>query len=227
MFCAAASPISTASASTTAKNDNTTAHSVRYTENTTAKIESTAGLAGANGLENALNESLADGEGKRGIAGGVVGTNLAGGTVYNCKIVTSDSSTGTVKACIAGGTIVGLNYGTIELCTSNGCFGAWNSTESGGKSLSNYSYGGGIAGINAGTVTKCFVEGSAKLLSQRYEDAAMGDAASGTNNSNFGGIVGYNMANAKVSECYFAGIRVHADENVGGIPGVNAGSISD
>ncbi len=195
--------------------------------NVTAKVESTAGLAGANGLENALNDTLPDGEGKRGIAGGVVGTNLAGGTVYNCKIVTSDSSTGTVKACIAGGTIVGLNYGTIELCTSNGCFGAWNSTESGGKSLSNYSYGGGIAGINAGKITKCFVDGSAKLLSQRYEDSAAGDAASGTNNSNFGGIAGYNMANASISECYFAGIRVHADENVGGIAGLNAGSISD
>ncbi len=195
--------------------------------NTTAKIESTAGLAGANGLENALNDTLPDGEGKRGIAGGVVGTNLAGGTVYNCKIVTNDSSTGTVKACIAGGTIVGLNYGTIELCTSNGCFGAWNSTESGGKSLSNYSFGGGIAGINAGKITKCFVEGSAKLLAQRYDDAAAGDAASGTNNSNFGGIAGYNMANASITECGFSGIRVHADENVGGIAGLNAGTVSD
>lgn len=195
--------------------------------NTTANVESTAGLAGSNGLANALDDTLADGEGKRGIAGGVVGTNLATGTVVNCKITTSSSSTGTVKACIGGGTIVGLNYGTIQGCVSNGCFGAWNSTESGGKSLSNYSYGGGIAGINAGTVTQCSVSGSAKLLSQRYENDADGDANSGTNNSNFGGIVGYNMANGVVSECSFSGIRVHADENVGGIAGLNAGSISD
>lgn len=195
--------------------------------NTTANVESTAGLAGSNGLQNALDDTLPDGEGKRGIAGGVVGTNLATGTVVDCKITTTSSSTGTIKACIAGGTIVGLNYGTIELCVSHGCFGAWNSTESGGKSLSNYSYGGGIAGINAGTVRQCMVSGSAKLLSQRYENDADGDAASGTNNANFGGIVGYNMENATVTECSFAGIRVHADENVGGIAGLNAGSITD
>ena len=195
--------------------------------NTTANVESTAGLAGSNGLANALNDTLPDGEGKRGIAGGVVGTNLATGIVVDCKITTTSSSTGTIKACIAGGTIVGLNYGTVELCVSHGCFGAWNSTESGGKSLSNYSYGGGIAGINAGTVRQCMVSGSAKLLSQRYENDADGDAASGTNNANFGGIVGYNMENATVTECSFAGIRVHADENVGGIAGLNAGSITD
>ncbi len=195
--------------------------------NTTANVESTAGLCGSNGLANALNDTLPDGEGKRGIAGGVVGTNLSTGTVVDCKITTTSSSTGTIKASIAGGTIVGLNYGTIELCVSHGCFGAWNSTESGGKSLSNYSYGGGIAGINAGTVRQCMVSGSAKLLSQRYENDADGDAASGTNNSNFGGIVGYNMENATVTECSFSGIRVHADENVGGIAGLNAGSITD
>ena len=195
--------------------------------NTTANVESGAGAVGSSGLADTLNDTLPDGEGKRGIAGGVVGTNLATGTVIDCKITTSSSSTGTVKACIAGGTIVGLNYGTIESCVSNGCFGAWNSTESGGKSLSNYSYGGGIAGINAGTVRQCSVSGSAKLLSQRYENDADGDANSGTNNSNFGGIVGYNMANGVVSECSFSGIRVHADENVGGVAGLNAGSISD
>lgn len=195
--------------------------------NTTANVESTAGLAGSNGLANALDQTLADGEGKRGIAGGVVGTNLATGTIVNCKITTTSSSTGTVKACIGGGTIVGLNYGSVNRCISHGCFGAWNSTESGGKSLSNYSYGGGIAGINGGSITECMVSGSAKLLSQRYENDADGDGASGTNNSNFGGIAGYNMKEGTISQCSFAGIRVHADENVGGIAGVNAGGISD
>lgn len=195
--------------------------------NVTANVTSTAGITGSNGLANALNAELEDGKGNRGIAGGVVGTNLATGIVYNCKITTADSSTGTVKANVAGGTIVGLNYGKVEMCVSNGCFGAWNSTESGGKSLSKYSYAGGIVGINAGTVTKCSVTGSAKLLAQRYEDNAAADAAAGTTNSNFGGIAGYNMENATISECYFSGIRVHADENVGGIAGLNAGAISD
>ena len=135
----------------------------------TATIESTSGLVGSQGLANALDVTLPDGEGKRGIAGGVVGTNLEGGQVYNCTITTSSSSTGVVKSAIAGGTIVGLNYGVIEMCVSNGCVGAWNSTESGGKSLSKYSYSGGIAGINAGQILKCSVSGSAKLLAQRYE----------------------------------------------------------
>ena len=191
--------------------------------NTTANVESTAGLAGANGLANALNAALEDGQGRRGIAGGVVGTNLATGVVYNCKIVTSSSSTGTVKAAVGGGTIVGLNYGTVEMCVSNGCLGAWNSKET-GKSTSAYSFGGGIVGINAGTVTKCKVDGSGKILAQRHTTATF-DA--GTNNVAIGGVVGYNMSGASVTECLFAGVRVHGDASVGGIVGLNAGAVSD
>ena len=192
--------------------------------NVTANVESTAGTVGASGIANALNETIADGTGARGIAGGVVGTNLTTGVVYNCKITTSSSSTGTIKARIGGGTIVGFNKGTIELCTSEGCFGAWNAKET-GKSTSNYSYSGGIAGINAGIVTKCAVTGSGKLLAQRIENE--GSIVEGTTNVNLGGIVGYNMTGATINESYFAGIRVHGDENVGGIAGVNAGSITN
>lgn len=190
----------------------------------TANVESTAGTVGTSGIEKALNETLADGAGNRGIAGGVVGTNLASGVVYNCKITTSSSSTGTIKARIGGGTIVGYNKGTVEMCTSEGCLGAWNSKET-GKSTSNYSYGGGIVGINAGSVTKCAVQGSGKLLAQRITNE--GSIVEGTTNANIGGIAGYNMANGTIGECYFAGIRVHGDENVGGIAGLNAGAISD
>ena len=192
--------------------------------NVTANVESTAGMVGTFGIEKALDETIADGAGARGIAGGIVGTNLQTGVVYNCKITTSSSSTGTIKARIGGGTIVGYNKGTIELCTSEGCFGAWNSKET-GKSTSNYSYSGGIVGINAGMVTKCAVTGSGKLLAQRIENE--GSIVAGTNNLNLGGIVGYNMAGATVNESYFAGIRVHGDENVGGIAGLNAGAIAN
>ena len=190
----------------------------------TANVENTAGTAGANGLANALNADLADG--KRGIAGGIVGTNLQGGVVYNCTVSTSSSSTGTIKASIAGGVIVGLNYGKIEMCVGEGCFGAWNSKET-GKSLSNYSYGGAIVGINDGEVTKCYVSGSGKVLAQRYTNEADAANAVGTNNANIGGIAGYNMVNGNINQCYFAGVRVHGDENVGGIAGLNAGAISD
>lgn len=190
----------------------------------TANVESTAGVVGTSGLENAINETLTDGSGSRGIAGGVVGTNLSTGIVYNCKITSTSSSTGTIKARIGGGTIVGYNKGKVELCTSEGCLGAWNSKET-GKSTSNYSYAGGIVGINAGTVTQCAVVGSGKLLGQRISNE--GSIVKGTTNINIGGIVGYNMENATVSESYFAGIRVHGDENVGGIAGLNAGSIAN
>ena len=190
----------------------------------TANVESTAGVVGTDGIAKAIDETLADGAGNRGIAGGIVGTNLATGIVYNCKITSISASTGTIKARIGGGTIVGYNKGKVELCTSEGCLGAWNSKET-GKSTSNYSYGGGIVGINAGTVTQCAVVGSGKLLGQRIENE--GSIVAGTTNINIGGIVGYNMAGATVSESYFAGIRVHGDENVGGIVGLNVGSVAN
>ena len=190
--------------------------------NTTANVESTVGLAGSNNLQNVFNGE----EGSKGIAGGIVGTNLATGIIYNSKITTSSSSTGTVKASIAGGTIVGYNQGKVELCVSEGCFGAWNSKET-GKSTSNYSYGGGIAGINGAnaTIVKCAVKGSGKILAQRFTEESL--VTAGANNSAIGGIAGYNMETATISECYFSGIRVHGDENVGGITGINAGGVSD
>ncbi len=192
----------------------------------TASVESTSGTVGSNGLANALNDTLADGNGSRGIAGGVVGTNLANAIVYNCTVSSSASTTGVVKASIAGGVIVGLNYGKIESCTTSGCLGAYNSKET-GKSLSNYSYGGVIVGINAGQVVKCAVNDGGKALAQRFTNESEAVNAAGTNNVNIGGIAGYNMANASISECYFSGIRVFGDENVGGIAGLNAGAISD
>ncbi len=194
--------------------------------NVTANVESTAGLTGSKGLANALDETLADGAGNRGIAGGVVGTNLATGVVYNCKITSASSATGTIKASIGGGTIVGLNYGKVELCISNGCLGAWNSKET-GKTNSAYSYSGIIVGINKGSIVKCGVDTSGKLLAQRYAEESQAAAGAGTNNANLGGIAGYNMAEGTISECYFKGIRVHGDENIGGIAGLNAGSITN
>ena len=91
---------------------------------------------------------------------------------------------------------------------------AWNSKET-GKSLSSYSYGGAIVGINDGQVLKCSVSGSGKVLAQRYTNEADALNAVGTNNANIGGIAGYNMANGTISQCYFSGVRVHGDENVG------------
>ena len=188
-----------------------------------ATVTSTSGTTGSNGLAATLDENGANGT--RGIAGGVVGTNLATGIVNGCRIITESSSIGVVKAQIGGGCIVGYNLGKVEYCISEGGFGAWNSVEAGGKSLSNYSYSGGVVGINKGTIEKCSLEGSGKLLAQRsLNDSTV---VSGTTNSYLGGIVGYNMEGATVSQCEYSGIRVHGDEYIGGIAGENAGTIID
>lgn len=188
---------------------------------TNVAVTSTAGSVGSVGIENALNESLSEG---RGIAGGIVGTNDTTGVIYNSKITCSSSSDGVVKAAIGGGCIAGYNKGRIELCVSGGTLGAYNSIEV-GKSMSSYSYSGGVCGINAGTITQCSLESTGKLLAQRYADAA--SVVAGTNNSNLGGIVGYNMQSGVVSMCSYSGLRVHGDENVGGIVGNNEGRVTD
>ncbi|MCM1042600.1 MAG: InlB B-repeat-containing protein [Corallococcus sp.] len=186
--------------------------------NVTANVTSTAGTVGTNGLDDLLTKG-------KGIAGGVVGTNETTGVVYNCKIVTQSSSDGVVKASIGGGCIVGFNKGTVESCVSEGAFGAWNSTESGGKTLSAYSYAGGVVGINAGTVKECSLTGSGKMLAQRYTDASA--VIEGTNHIALGGIVGYNMEGAIVEKCEYSGIRVHGDEAIGGIVGINDGTVKN
>ncbi|MBQ3596358.1 MAG: InlB B-repeat-containing protein [Clostridia bacterium] len=190
----------------------------------TANVESTGGSTGSSSIQSVL---VADPTQAVGVAGGVVGTNLSTGIITDCKISTlEDSSTGTIKARIAGGCIAGINYGKVELCVGDGCFGAWNANET-GKSTSNYSYSGGIVGINAGIVEKCVVADSGKVLAQRYAEDSQAVAAAGTTNINIGGIVGYNVSNAVVSQCSFAGVRVHGDENVGGIVGLNEGTVTD
>lgn len=186
--------------------------------NVTASVTSTAGTVGSNGINALLDEG-------KGIAGGIVGTNEQTGVIYNCKTVSSSSSTGIVKAAIGGGCIAGYNKGRVESCVSEGIIGAANATETGGKTLSAYSYGGGVVGVNAGTVKECELTGSGKLLAQRYGDASQ--VVAGTNHIAFGGIAGYNTANGRIEKCSYSGIRVHGDEAIGGIAGINAGAVTD
>lgn len=187
---------------------------------TTAQVESTAGLVGSINLKNALDQSAEDG--KRGIAGLIVGTNEASGVIRGCKIATESTTTGRMIANIAGGGIAGYNMGLIADCTGEVIVGGANAILS-SKSLSKYSYAGGIAGINAGVIERCSLAGSSKLLAQRYLSA---DAVvEGTNNSCIGGIAGYNTASGSIRQCSFTGIRVHGDESVGGIAGSNEGLI--
>lgn len=161
-----------------------------------------------------------------GGAGGLVGYNDVNGKVLNCTFEGTDeggSADGVVKSTIGGGCIVGTNYGLIDGAVNKGCFGAYNSTET-GKSLSNYSYSGGIVGFNYGRVVNSSTRSVGKLLAQRY---ATTPEAGAKNNIAIGGIAGYNLANGTIESCYFEGIRVHGDQAVGGIAGINAGAISN
>lgn len=157
-----------------------------------------------------------------GGAGGLVGINGETGTISACTFQGSSSADGVIKASIGGGGIASINYGTITGCENRGCLGGYNSVES-GKSMSNYSYMGGIAGFNFGTIFQSRTTSSGKLLAQRYYNN--GTPTDTANNRVIGGIVGYNAASGSVTECEFSGIRVHGDQYVGGIAGINAGTV--
>lgn len=162
---------------------------------------------------------------EEGGAGGLVGINKQKGIIEKSTFsgtVEGGSNDGVVKATNGGGGIAGTNYGKITECINKGCLGAFNSVES-GKSLSAYSYNGGIAGYNYGTIEKSGTESIGKLLAQR---ALSSSTAVTYNNIAIGGVVGYNAENAVIDQCYFEGIRVHGDQAVGGIAGINAGTIS-
>ena len=143
-----------------------------------------------------------------GGAAGVAGIN--NGEISNCTY------SGTVKANVGGAGIAVINNGTVSLCSFAGTIGAANSNET-GSSTKAYSYIGGIAAINYSVIEKSSIDGSGKILAQRGDDGL---------NDNVGGIVAVNQAGATVRECWFDGIRVHGNRNVGGIAGANAGIIT-
>ncbi|MBD5632004.1 MAG: InlB B-repeat-containing protein [Clostridia bacterium] len=150
---------------------------------------------------------------ERGIVGGVGGfAGINNGEISNCAF------TGTAQASVGAGGIAAVNYGKITSCTNGGTLGAGNSNET-GTSTRKYSYMGGIVAVNYGTVSSCATTNSGKLLAQRSESGE-------SPNNNLGGIAAYNAAGATITECWFDGIRVHGNKNVGGIAGENAGSIS-
>lgn len=155
--------------------------------------------------------------------GGLVGTNETTGIIEKSQFIGSSSADGIIKALIGSGGIAGVNKGIIRDVENRGTLGAYNAVES-GKTLSNYSYMGGIVGVNYGTVTRAATLSTGKLLAQRYVDT---QPTVSSNNRVIGGIVGYNGADATISESFFAGIRVHGDQYVGGIAGINAGTVTN
>ena len=158
-----------------------------------------------------------------GGVGGLVGINHENGRIENCRFRSSGSSVGVLKANIGAGGIASINYGTISRCENRGALGAFNAVES-GRSLQRYSYMGGIAGFNYGVIEQSNTTSVGKLLAQRYWNVTPPDGTE--NNRVIGGIAGYNAAEGIIRESFFNGIRVHGDQYVGGIAGINAGLIT-
>ena len=174
-------------------------------------------------------------------AGGIVGVNLAEGSIINVSV----GGSGSVKAGRGIGGVSAYNYGLIEGANVTATLPAGNQANS-GKSSNTYSYGGGITGFNFGTITECVVSG--RVFAQSAYSAT-GDGNEGKNVA-FGGIAGYNEGT--ISNSSFArtmsskefidktqaevlgdsvnnlGVAsINGDMYVGGIAGINAGSISN
>lgn len=154
---------------------------------------------------------------------GIVGMNM--GTVENCvfsgEITSNDSYSGNV------GAIVGLNSsGTIR-----NCYGI-------GKLAVSLGNAGGIAGRNDNVIENCanYMEVSSKAASGGISGENAGTVSgcdnygavtcrqSGTGQT--GGIAAKNTGSGKIENCYNHGSVSSSVNNVGGIAGATAGSIS-
>jgi hypothetical protein len=129
-------------------------------------------------------------------------------TVVNCNITGSRN---------VGG-IAGSNLGNIYYCSTNG-------TVYGGSNV------GGIAGYN---VVQAFSAGTVFSCHSNCNVLATGNTPLGTNNGDFGGIVGDNYISAIIQNCYFTGIvsttytksgSSYYSSYAGGIAGASISSI--
>jgi len=173
-------------------------------------------------------------------AGGIVGFNATTGVVRNVTV----GGAGAVKAGRGIGGVAAYNFGLIENASVTATLPAGNQANS-GNSSNTYSYGGGIAGFNFGTIQKSSVSGRV------FAQSAYAEAGAGNEGKNvaFGGIAGYNEG--LITDSSFArslsvkefidktragelgdaannlGVAsIHGDLYVGGIAGINAGTIN-
>jgi hypothetical protein len=162
-----------------------------------------------------------------GFAGGVVGYNSRG-SVQDCYATGSVSAYSVNSSGFAGG-VAGYNRGTIQNCYATGkvLCDCYNSYVGGvvaynmgtlqscyatgsvsGNSTIDYTLVGGVVGYNSGTVQYCY---------------ATGDVSSSLVG---GGVVGWNLGNAKVQYCYATGI-VSSKREAGGVIGDNIGTVQN
>ncbi|MDR0832208.1 MAG: Ig-like domain-containing protein [Bacillales bacterium] len=174
-------------------------------------------------------------------AGSIAGVNGTSGQILNSSV----SGSGAVKAGIGAGAISAYNYGLIQRCSSTATLPAGNQANS-GNSSSTYSFGGGLVGFNYGTINQSSVTGRV-FAQSAYAD---GKEENELKNVAFGGIAGYNKgtinevsftrslsskefiskskANELGDQANNLGVAsIHGDAYVGGLVGINAGTISN
>ncbi|MGD9910258.1 MAG: beta strand repeat-containing protein [Candidatus Izemoplasmatales bacterium] len=174
-------------------------------------------------------------------AGAIVGVNGLGGVINDVQV----SGSGAVKAGRGIGGVAAYNFGTITRAVVTATLAAGNQVNS-GKSSNTYSYGGGIAGFNFGLIDECVVTG--RVFAQSAI-SVNGDGNEGKNVA-FGGIAGYNegtISNSSFARSLDAkefidksradeladstsnlGVAsISGDIYVGGISGINAGTITN
>lgn len=147
--------------------------------------------------------------------GGIISVNLENQVIDHC------SNSGSMSGYTGTGGVVGLNAGLVVNCKLEDHFGN-----------ASLDYLGGIAGINVGknsetgstksyTSTKGTVNYTAGTITKCTTEA--GKTISGKNN--IGGIVGWNLQNATLSENTSYANLSGAGDAVGGIAGRNSGKI--
>jgi uncharacterized protein YjdB len=174
-------------------------------------------------------------------AGSIVGVNKASGIISNVNV----SGSGAVKAGKGIGGVAAWNYGLITNANVSATLPAGNNANSGNASNS-YSIAGGVVGYNFGTIKSSSVSGRV-FMQSAYASSGNILKAVGV-----GGIAGYNDASGIIDECSFSrastskeyiskdkaeslgdsrnnlGVAsIHGDAYVGGISGINAGTISN
>ena len=175
------------------------------------------------------------------VSEGVFGTVGSGGTVKNIYVVSSVF--GNNEANGAAGTIAAFNEGTIS--------GVYTY----GNTITNYGYNGvagGIVGVNGEKATISDVTGTDTVIARSNvgnSDIAGGIAganygtisdvisesavtSSGNNAAALGGVVGHNYEGGTISDAESLGLingtttGANFSNNVGGIAGINEGSVS-
>ncbi len=174
---------------------------------------SVGAIAGSNNgtVRNVYNKADIRG-GSNGI-GGIVGFNLANGTVE----MAHNTGTVTENTRYQVGGIVGYNAGTVQNAYNEGDV-FWNGPSSGSAANDTDRVAGGIVGVNSG---------SGKVLNT-YNTGNIHANEGGGFFAAVGGIVGYAAADTSIENSYNVGsVSSQHDEYVGGILGRGDGTVTN